>query len=463
MSEAQYTRVLAQYLAGAADSPLREDVQTKGRQLILDTLGSMIAGSHMPSGQVGSRALGRFAGPGTSSIAGRTDTVDPVSAAFINGIQAHSDELDDSHFATLTHPAAVTVPTALALAEHTGASGRAVLTAVAAGYDAQCRVALALDPRALMRRGFMPLSVCASFGAAASGAVMLRLDTDGVEQALGLAGLQACGLWACANEGTHMAKAIASGAPVRNGVTCALLVSAGFAGPPAIFEGPDGVLKAFSDSSDPEPLTDALGERFEILLTSIKKHTCGGPIRGAVDGLFELMDAHALDAEDLENVTVHIARTACYIVDNRPDPAICLQYVVAVAAIDRVVNVRQVHSPDRVEADDVRLMQQRVTLIPDDEYEKVWPHQRPTRISIRTRDGRTFQTVVTDAIGSHKRPMTDDQVREKFRVATGDVIAPEIAESIVDVVAGFDSAEDVRRLGELLRATAASSGGSDGI
>jgi 2-methylcitrate dehydratase PrpD len=456
----KYTGVLAEYVSSVAGAPLRDDVRAKGKQLILDTLGSMIAGGHMPSGQVGASALGPFAGSGRSSIAGRADTVDPISAAFINGIKAHSDELDDSHFATLTHPAAVAVPTALALAEHVGASGRDVLTAIAAGYDTQCRVALALDPRALMSRGFMPLSVCASFGAAATGAVMLRLGADRVEQALGLAGLQACGLWACANEGTHMAKAIASGAPVRNGITCALLVSAGFAGPPAIFEGPDGVLGAFSDSSDPVPLVTELGERFEILLTSIKMHTCGGPIRGAVDGLFELMDAHGLVADDIENVTVHIARTACYIVDNRPDPAICLQYVVAVAAIDRVVNVRQVHSPERLEADDVRLMQERVTLLPDDEYEKVWPQERPTRIEIRTRDGRTFRTVVEEAIGSHKRPMTDAQVRDTFRVATSDVIDPEMAESIIAVIADFESADDVRRVGELLRATA---GGPNGL
>jgi 2-methylcitrate dehydratase PrpD len=452
MSAEQYTRGLAEYLGSAAKDPtLPPEVRAKAKQLLLDTLGSLIAGVQMPSGQVAARALGGFAGPGRSSIAGRADRVDPVSAAFVNGIQAHSDELDDSHFASLTHPGAVTVPSALSLAEHAGATGSQLLAAIVAGYDVQCRVALALDPRALMRRGFMPLSVCAAFGATAASSVILGLGAEDAEQALGLAGLQAAGLWACANEGTHMAKAIASGAPVRNGVTTALMVAAGYAGPTAIFEGADGVLGAFSDSSDATKLVAELGERFEIMLTSIKKHTCGGPIRGAVDGLFELMDEHRLVADDIENVTVHIARTACYIVDNRPDPAICLQYVVAVAAIDRVVNVRQVHSPERIFGEDVRLMQQRVTLLPDDEYEALWPQKRPTRIEVRTHAGQTYRTVVEEAVGSHKRPMTDQEISDKFRIATQGVISADVADSLIQLVADFESAEHVQQLGELLR------------
>jgi 2-methylcitrate dehydratase PrpD len=129
---------------------------------------------------------------------------------------------------------------------------------------------------------------------------------------------------------------------------------------------------------------------------------------------------------------------------------------VAVAALDGVVNVRQVHSPDRIHGEDVRLMRQRVELLPDDEYEAVWPRERPTRIRISTYSGETYETVVHDAIGSYRRPMTDNEIHEKFATATGDVIGDgEIAE-LLSVMSDFETVEHVTALGRLLRAAGGS-------
>ena len=63
-----------------------------------------------------------------------------------NMAAVHADETDDSHPRSGTHPGASTVPAALAMAQRSGASGNALLRAVALGYDLCVRMALALGP-----------------------------------------------------------------------------------------------------------------------------------------------------------------------------------------------------------------------------------------------------------------------------------------------------------------------------
>src|ERR1700761_9088766 len=57
-------------------------------------------------------------------------------AAYVNGTFGHSCEVDGSHF-HCGHPGVCGIPAALAAAERGRASGRELLTAVVAGYQAQ--------------------------------------------------------------------------------------------------------------------------------------------------------------------------------------------------------------------------------------------------------------------------------------------------------------------------------------
>ena len=47
----------------------------------------------------------------------------PIDAALVNGVLAHSDETDDSHGPSQSHPGASIVPAALAMGEELGATG----------------------------------------------------------------------------------------------------------------------------------------------------------------------------------------------------------------------------------------------------------------------------------------------------------------------------------------------------
>src|SRR5690606_20242679 len=68
------------------------------------------------------------------------------NAALANGYTAHLEDYDDTHFPTVLHPTAPTVPAAFAIAEEAGASGRDFLAAVALGIETACRLSMAVHP-----------------------------------------------------------------------------------------------------------------------------------------------------------------------------------------------------------------------------------------------------------------------------------------------------------------------------
>ena len=216
-----------------------------------------------------------------------TPSLRTADAALVNGTASHAFELDDYHNAKL-HPGAVVMPAAIAVAEKLDASGADLVTAIAAGYEVMIRSSLALNPSAARLRGWHLTGVCGPFGAAAACASLLKLNTEQTAWALGLAGTQGAGLWAFNADGT-MSKRLHAGKAAHSGVLAAELAQLGFTGPTQIYEFEDGgVLKAFSDASDPAPLTQDLGAVYHLDKTSIKPYSCCGSTHSYIDAALAL-------------------------------------------------------------------------------------------------------------------------------------------------------------------------------
>jgi hypothetical protein len=99
--------VRAQRLHGCGEriAPCRPDVAEKAKHHILDTFAAMVSGSgascraaprwHWPA---------RKAGRAVATVVGSNVLTGPMDAALVNGVLAHSDETDDSHGPSQSHP-----------------------------------------------------------------------------------------------------------------------------------------------------------------------------------------------------------------------------------------------------------------------------------------------------------------------------------------------------------------------
>src|SRR5690606_8188080 len=193
----------------------------------------------------------------------------PLFAAMVNAASAHMVEQDDVHNGSVFHPAAVVFPVSVAVAQALGRSGKELLVASVAGYEAGIRIGEFLGRSHY--KIFHTTGTAGTLAAAVAAGRLLNLNNEQMLHALGSAGTQAAGLWeflrdAADSKQLHTAKAAA------NGLTAAYLARDGFTGARQILEGPQGLAAGMSTDADPAKLTDALGTRWTVLETSFKYH-----------------------------------------------------------------------------------------------------------------------------------------------------------------------------------------------
>src|ERR1700688_22699 len=118
---------LSAYMSAAETRALPAETAEHAKHHLLDTLASMISGSELLPGQAAQRYIREHGGKGAATVAGSALTAAPIDAALANGVMAHSDETDDSHNDSRSHPGCSVVPAALALAEEDGIDGAVLL------------------------------------------------------------------------------------------------------------------------------------------------------------------------------------------------------------------------------------------------------------------------------------------------------------------------------------------------
>src|SRR5580693_2929042 len=114
---------VSNYMSEAGTRPLPAPVIEKAKQMILDTFAAMISGSELPPGRFAINFARAYRGEAVSTVAGSTVVCGPIEAALANGMLAHSDETDDTHPPSQSHPGCSAVPAALAACERFGIGG----------------------------------------------------------------------------------------------------------------------------------------------------------------------------------------------------------------------------------------------------------------------------------------------------------------------------------------------------
>ena len=449
------TRELADWITHLRYEDLPQRTREVVRIAILDTVGAGIHGYGTPWAQL----LLTWAKRGTASagVAHVWGEAKPTlrcsDAALVNGTASHAFELDDYHNAKL-HPGAVVVPAAMAVAEKINASGADLVTAIAAGYEVMIRSSLALNPSAARLRGWHLTGVCGPFGAATACASLLKLNTEQSAWALGLAGTQGAGLWAFNADGT-MSKRLHAGKAAHSGVLAAELAQLGFTGPTQIYETEDGgVLKAFSDASDPAPLTQDLGAVYHLDKTSIKPYSCCGSTHSYIDAALALRKKLGTPWDTKRRVrvgTCKVVDVQCgfdYAPSSVLNAQMSLRYTVAAALLDGQVLPAQF--TDAKLADPALMaLAGKIELVPDPELDRLYPKDFAAWVSAE-HNGKWERVDVMNPTGSVHVPIDARGATEKFRG-----INPQLDTNAIAAAALSIEQHSVREFVELLRKPAA--------
>jgi 2-methylcitrate dehydratase PrpD len=443
---------LSDYMAATKDRALPPDVAEKAKHHILDTVAAMVSGSELPPGRAALALARAQAGRQVATVVGANILTGPMDAALVNGVLAHSDETDDSHGPSQSHPGASIVPAALALGEEIGVSGERYLRAVMLGYDVGPRMTMALGGvtfRDESRRSTH--AYAGTFGSAAAAGCVAGLTAQQMRWLLDYASQQAGGYAVWGRDTDHIEKAfVFGGMPARNGVTAALLVRAGWNGVDDVLSGDDNFLQVNAPKANPAMLVDKLGERYEIVNTDIKKWTVGTPIQAPLDAIDNIRRKHPFEADDVKAVSVRLAPTVGAVVDNRDIPDICLQHMVAVMLIDKTASFHAAHDKPRMQDAAVLRQRRKVTYVPDATLTALLP-ARVAIVDITLNDGARLIERVEAVRGTVRNPMTRAEVVDKARDLIAPVLGAPTAQKLIDTLLAIEAVKDIRALRPLLQ------------
>jgi len=443
---------LSAYMSEAGERALPDEVIEKTKQHTLDTIAAMISGSQLLAGQFALRFARAQRGEPIATVAASDIVCDPIEAAFVNAMLAHSDETDDSHAPSQSHPGCSIVPAALAASERFGIDGTRFLRSVALGYDVGTRMTMSIGRPGFQTENHMSThSVANVFGSTAAAACAAAMNSQKMRWVLGYAAQEASGTKAWQRDTDHIQKAfLFAGMGARSGVTAVMLVQEGATGVDDIFSGADNFLSVFGSDTQAGILIEKLGERYEVTRTNIKKWTVGSPIQAPMDALVNLQNKHPFTSAQVQQVVVRVATSEGALVDNREMPDICMQHLIAVMLLDKTISFTAAHDKPRMQDPAVLRERAKVRLVRDPDLERLLP-SRVSIVEVTLTDGTKLTERVDAVRGTAQNPMPRDEVVAKARDLMAPVLGAAATTSLIEKIFSLENVKNIREIRPLLQ------------
>jgi 2-methylcitrate dehydratase PrpD len=449
------TDAIVDFVSGLRHAALSDEVRHYARRHLLDTTGVMIAGA---GGEVATRAEAALAAvrpAGRIPVPARARRADLLDAAFLGGTAAHGIELDDGFRQGSVHPGCVVVPAVLALGYDRRISGKALIEAVVAGYEAEIAIGRAVHPD-LRQRGFHPAATVGVFGAVAAAGRLRGLSTAQLANALGIAASSAAGLFAFVNGGADI-KRLHAGHASREGLQAALLAEQGIEGPPDVIEARDGFMQAFAFGRADKARAIALPPAVPFGITDcyIKPYACCRHIQPAVEALMGLLDDEKIATDEVQRIDVATYRIAAEHAETGWDDFASAQlsfpYLMGVALKFRGIKVE--HFSEAMRQDpSFKAIARKLNVTAPPDVDRLYPQLRPARVTVTTARG-AFTRQADEALGSRIVPLDDAGLRAKFLGLVGPVVGTAKAKELDERIWSIEEIADVAPLVESMALT----------
>ena len=403
------TQILANFVATHPSRGWSDAVDHEAHRTVLNWLGCAVGAAQHEAADAALAAVNLLQPAPQATVLGRLEKVDMASAALINGITSHTFDFDDTHLKTIIHPAGPVASAVLALAEHTGSTGREVIDAVVIGIDVSCRVGNAMYPDHY-DRGWHITGSTGTLGAAAACARLLKLNAQQTAMALGIAASQPVGM---REQFGTMTKPFHPGGAARAGLMSALLASQGFTASPKALEAPRGMMQTVSTKNDWNEITGELGQRFEISFNSYKPFACGIVIHPSIDACAQLR-AQGVTPEQVERIELKVHSLVLELTGKK-EPTDGLQakfsvYHGCAAGLTFGRAAEDEFADALVTRADMVALRRKVVATVDDSIDEASADATAVLL-----DGRRVHVFVEHAIGSLQNPMSDSQLEAKFQ------------------------------------------------
>ena len=385
-------------------------------------------------------------GHGSTVFGEPNDTLtSPEWAAWANGVAVRELDYHDTFLAAeYSHPGD-NIPPILAVAQHVGSDGAALVRGLATGYEIQIDLvrAISLHKHKIDHVAHLGPSAAAGIG------TLLGLDADTIYQAVSQA-LHTTTTTRQSRKGEISTwKAHAPAFAGKMAVEAVDRAMRGQTSPSPIYEGEDGVIAWMLDgpsASYDVPLPAAGEPKRAILDSYTKEHSAEYQAQAWIDLARKLHREASFDPADVSSIVLHTSHHTHYVIGsgaNDPqkyDPAASretldhsIPYIFAVALQDGGWHHVDSYLPERAARPDTVELWHKITTAEDAEWTRRYHSEDPDekafggRVEITLHDGTvlTDEIAVADAHPLGARPFARENYIAKFRLLAEPVLAPE--------------------------------------
>jgi 2-methylcitrate dehydratase PrpD len=447
------TQVLAEYVSGTSFSGLPEAVVRKAKGIILDTLGCGIAGYTLAKHEFHwiFDLVKEMGGNPEATVFLEGSKTSAPQAALVNGTLIHTIDYDDTHMGSISHLGAPVVSTTLALGEKAGADGASLITALVMAYEVAGRIG-----KAVMLSHYKYWHPTATLGTIAAGVAsskLLGMKPGEVDQAISLAADGAFGMRYCIDFG-DFSKSFHPGLAAWHGIMAARVIGRGAVGPRGLLEYKSGFCEAYSDEPNFKALTENLGTFYETMTDSLKAFPTILISHSPIQATMKLMKTENLRPEDVLSIHLRITPTAPgqglnYSPDSPLAARLSIPYCVAMAATEGHISMEQ-FKEDKIMDPKIREFMKKITVEPAQEFHQKYPGTLAAHVEFQTRDGRKFKEESIYPKGHPENPMSDEEIKEKFRRLALLTLNRAQTDQIIEKVYDLENTKHPRELIELL-------------
>ena len=444
------TSMAADFIESFNYERIPQAVVEKAKLFVIDLMGVTVAGSAEPVGKI-IREFSPLPGESSASIMGGSRKTTQDWAALVNGTSGHALDFDDVSEPMYGHPTVTVLPAALAVAENLGKSGSALIESYIIGLEFAVKLFYAMNP-VHYEHGWHSTATMGSVGSTAAASKLYGLSGVQLRNALAMGCTQAFGIQQ--NFGT-MTKPFHAGKAAQNGVIAAMLASRGWTGDQCIFEGPVGYFHVFCAPGEyhPEEFINHLGSPFVLEDSGliIKKYPSCAFSHPAVDAAIEIAKNPKFKPSEVEKIESQILPINNQVLLHKKpktglEAKFSLEGCLAMALIDGNLNIRSFADESGLKPKIQAMMkkiERRVVENPGGNAQDFGP----SSVRVFLRNGEVLEATVKNAKGTPQNPMSQAEIKEKYRNCCSGILAEKDIEKSLDLILRLDTLD---RLDELM-------------
>jgi len=417
------SRQMARFTLDLQYDDLHADVVHEVKRYLYDSIGCAFGGFYTRDVQIMRKIYRQMEGTSEASLLVSGERLPAVNAALINSLAIRALDFNDIYWKEdPSHPSDL-IPAALNVGELVGATMKDVIAAIVLAYEFEQRLCEFAVP-GLRERKWHHATITQFVSPIVAGKLM-GLSEDQLVNAIGISGSHSHTI-GCPTAGKlTMMKNTVDPLAVQAGIFAALMAKEDYTGTEEVFEGKEGLMEVYGPDWDISRLVDGLGDTFKIMECSMKAFPTEALTHTHITATLEAVIENDIQPEQIDEVRVTtIARAYDILFDShkyeptsRETADHSLPYCIARAILDRKITT-QTFDDENIQDPRLKELIHKIKGEASDEFEALFPEKQPSRVTIRTTDGREHSVYLEYPKGDPREPMTEADLDDKFAALT---------------------------------------------